>query len=172
MNLRHRPDLRGKAMKRAMLLLIPLLAGCGRGDGDETAGRQSREPAQTTDLTGLYEAREGGEQRARMCMVSDPSGTVSFAIAAEAPDGGSCAGAGEAVREGKLLRLTMGGDQQCVIEAQVAGTLVTLPRSLPEGCAYYCGPGASFAGAAFEKTGGTRQDAMRAMDLAGHPLCG
>lgn len=168
-------------MKAAILLLIPLLAGCGRGDGDEGAGRDSRveaarrgsaQPAQTADLTGLYEARGQGERRARMCMISDPSGPVSFGIVTEAPGGGSCGGAGEAVRQGKLLRLTMTGDEECVIETQIAGTQVTFPGTLAEGCAYYCGPGATLAGAAFEKTGGTAQDAMRAIDLAGDPLCG
>lgn len=159
-------------MKRAILLLIPLLAGCGRGDGDETAGRDSREPVQTADLTGLYEAGGEGGQRARMCMISDPSGAASFAIVTETPDGGSCGGAGEAVRKGNMLRLTMAGDEQCVIDAQTGGTQVTLPRSLAEGCAYYCAPGASLAGAVFEKTGGTAKDAMRATDLAGDPLCG
>lgn len=159
-------------MKWAILLLIPLLAGCGRSDGDETAGRESREPVQTAVLTGLYEAAGKGEQRAQMCMISDPTGVVSFGIATEEPDGDSCGAAGEAVRQADLLRLTMGGDEECVIEARIAGTQVTLPPSVPEGCAYYCGPGASLAGTVFEKTGGTAEDAMRALDLAGDPLCG
>jgi hypothetical protein len=161
-------------MKLAILLLIPLLAGCGRGDGDDAAAPDSGEPVQIADLTGLYEARAEGEQRSRMCMISDPSGSgpVSFGIVTETPGGGSCSGAGEALGEGRLLRLTMGGDEECVIEAQISGTQVTFPLGLPEGCAYYCGPGATLAGATFEKTGGTAQDAMRAIDLAGDPLCG
>ena len=159
-------------MKRLILLLVPLLAACGTGDGNETAGRHSREPVQIADLTGLYEARGGGEQRSRMCMISAETGEASFAIVVEAPGGGSCGGAGEAVREGNLLRLTMGGDEQCVIGAQIAGTQVTFPSSLPEGCDYYCGPGATLAGAVLKKTGGTAEDAMRAKDLAGDPLCG
>lgn len=159
-------------MKRAILLLILLLAGCGRRDAQEAAGRGSREPVQTAELTGLYEARGEGEQRARMCMMSEPSGAATFAIVTEAPDGGSCGGAGDAVREGNLLRLKMSGDEQCVIEAKIGGTRVTLPARLPEGCAYYCAPGVTLAGAVFEKTGGTAQEAMRALDLADDPLCG
>ena len=155
-----------------MLLLIPLLAGCGRGEGDESAERTSGEPVQTADLTGLYEARGEGEQRDRMCMVSEPGGPVSFGIVTDRPGAGSCGGAGEAVRESDLLRLTMGGDEECVIEAQISGTRVTFAENLPDGCAYYCAPGATLAGATFEKTGGTSQDAMRALDLAGDPLCG
>jgi hypothetical protein len=169
-------------MKRSILLLIPLLAACGRGEGDDTAGgdtrepvktagRDSREPVQTADLTGLYEARREDGRSARMCMTSDQSGTVSFAIVTEAPDGG-CGGAGEAVREAGLLRLTMGGDEECVINGRIAGTQVTFPTSLAQGCAYYCAAGASLAGVTLEKTGGTTPDAMRAIDLAGDPLCG
>ena len=163
-------------MKRAILLLVPLLAACGRGGGDETAGPASRERGQQArvqiaDLTGLYQARGEGGQRGRMCMISAKSGATAFGSVTEAP-GGSCGGAGEAVRKGNLLRLTMGGDEQCVIEARIAGTQVSLPPGLPQGCAYYCGPGATLAGSAFEKTGGAEEDAMRAMDLAGDPLCG
>ncbi|MGI8704223.1 MAG: hypothetical protein ACR2JJ_00205 [Sphingomicrobium sp.] len=159
-------------MKQAMLLLIPLLAGCARGDGDESAGRETRDPVQTADLTGLYEARGEGGQSARMCMISDSSGRASFAIVTETRDAGSCGGAGEAVREARLLRLSMAGDEECVIEARVEDRQVTFPPNLPEGCAYYCAPGATLAGADFEKTGGTAKDAMRATDLAGDPLCG
>ena len=104
-------------------------------------------------------------------MISERSGAASFALVAEA-SGGGCGGAGEAVRQGDLLRLTMGGDEECVIEAQIAGARVTIPGSLPEGCAYYCAPGATLAGTAFEKIGGTTEDAMRALDPAGDPLCG
>lgn len=159
-------------MKAPILLLIPLLAGCGRGDGDETAGRDSRDPVQTGDLIGLYEARAQGKQRGQMCMVPGPTGATSFAIVTETPDRGSCSGAGEAVRDASLVRLTMAGDEECVIEARIAGTQVTLPARLPNGCAYYCAPGATLAGAVFEKTGGTAEDAMRAVDLVGEPLCG
>jgi hypothetical protein len=66
----------------------------------------------------------------------------------------------------------MTGDEQCVIEARIDGTRVTMPQTLPAGCAYYCGAGARMTGAAFDKTGGTAEDAMRAIDLVGDRLCG
>lgn len=160
------------AMRPAILLLILLLSGCERSDGDRTAGQDSPARVQTAELTGLYEARGEGGHSARMCMISDPSGTASFAIVTERSDAGSCGGAGEAVREASLLRLTMAGDEECVIEARIDGAQVTLPPSLPERCGYYCGAGATLAGTMLEKTGGTEEDAMRATDLAGDPLCG
>ena len=157
-------------MEWRALLLIPLLAGCGRSAGDRPAEPEGGDPVQIADLTGLYEGRGAGD-RDRMCMVSDPSGTTSFAIVTDSP-AGSCAGAGEAVGDADVLRMTMGGDEACVIEARVDGVQVTLPPQLAPGCAYYCAPGATLAGAAFEKTGGTAADAMRATDPAGDPLCG
>ena len=169
-------------MRQAIFIAIAALAACSgresggnadgasveRGDGGAVERASS---VQTTDLTGLYEEAPGGGQRARMCVVSK-AGTVAFGIVTETPDGGSCAGAGEAKRIGGVMRLTMGGDQQCVIDAKATGTAVTFPATVGPGCAYYCAPGATLAGEAFEKTGGTTEDAMRATDLAGDPLCG
>lgn len=160
-------------MKHAPLLLIPLLAGCGGSEGGGEAARRTSGPAvQTAELTGLYEARGEGGQHHRMCMISDESGAAAFGIVTEAPDGASCGGAGRAVRQGAVLRLTMTGDQECAIAARIDGTKVTFPATVGESCSYYCGPGATLAGISFEKTGGTAADAGRAMDLAGGPLCG
>ena len=168
-------------MRQAILFLAPLLAACGGGGGNDSAGRviaggetaasDSRPEVQTADLTGLYEARAQGAKRSRMCMISEEPSSAAFGLVVETP-GGSCGGAGEAVRTGNRLRLTMAGEGECAIEALLEGTQVTFPDSLPEGCAYYCGSGATLAGERFEKTGGTVEEAMRATDLAGDPLCG
>ena len=159
-------------MKRPLLLATILLTGCGEKGGDRTPARETIKTAvQVASLTGLYEARVGGEQLASLCMISDASGAASFALVSDGPNGGTCGGAGKAIREGEQLRLTLAGDEQCVIEAKIKDTLVTLPQGLPQGCAYYCAPNATLAGAIFEKVGGTSQDAMRAVDLAGDPLC-
>jgi hypothetical protein len=156
-------------MRQAILLLTLLATACG-GGGDETAGGDTRAAVQTTDLTGLYEGAGEGEQRHRMCMISDPSGGAEFGVVVETPTG-SCSGAGRAVRSENALRLTMAGGEVCGIEARLEGTRVTFPSTVFERCAYYCAPGATLSGAMFDKTGGTDQDAMRASDLAGDPLC-
>ena len=165
-------DSKRGVMKRLFLPLIALLAACGSGDRTDGGGRDSVRRVQLADLTGLYEAPDQGGQRARMCMISEPRGGASFAIVIQEPDGRSCGGAGKAVRTAGLLRLTMAGEGDCVIDARIAGGQLVLPRTLPRGCAYYCAAGATLAGAVFEKTGGTREDARRAADLAGDPLCG
>lgn len=167
-------------MRMAALLLIPLLAACGggegtgtavlNGDGDAASPRPSAD-VQTEQLTGLYEAASTAGQSAQMCMISDPSGAAAFGIVTRNSNAGNCGGAGQAVRQGNMLRLTMTGDEECLIQAQIDGTRVTFPSALPQSCSYYCGSGASLAGMTFDKTGGTTADAKRATDLAGDPLC-
>ena len=160
---------------RLALLVLVALVGCRGGDGD--GNRSGNAPAprsgsvQTDTLTGLYEGGEG-PRRNQMCMIQRENST-RFGLVVWAQQGEtSCSGSGRATREGSRLRLAMEGDETCVIVAQLDGRRVTLPAGLPQGCAYYCGPNAQMAGAAFDKTGGTEADAMRAVDLVEDPLCG
>lgn len=161
-------------MRAATPILCLLLAACGTGgEGEQTAAPEAREAAvQTAELTGLYEGEGAGERRDRLCMLARGSGMTRFGIVTWGPEGRNCSGAGSAVRQGDVLRLAMAGDEECAIEARIEDRQVTLPAALPQGCDYYCGPGATLAGKRFEKTGGTAQDAMRATDLVGDPLCG
>ena len=71
-----------------------------------------------------------------------------------------------------IALLAMQGDESCVIEARIEGSRVTLPSTLPPGCAYYCGPGVEMGGATFDQAGDSDGDARRAVDLVGDPLCG
>lgn len=169
------PPLVGRKPMRKRLTLVPFLfvAACGTGGEGESEAPDAREAAvQTAELTGLYEGEGEGERRDRMCVIDRGTGIARFGIVTWAAGDANCSGAGEAVREGEALRLTMAGDEECMIEARIENGNVTLPAAIPEGCAYYCGPGATLAGKRFEKTGGTAEDAMRATDLVGDPLCG
>jgi hypothetical protein len=158
-------------MKRSLLLLLPL-AACGTGDepGNKAAADAPAKSVQTAQLTGLY---EGGTtpQRNQMCIIDRAGGDAQFGLVVWGPEQRSCSGIGQARREGNVLRLAMTGDETCVIEARIEGTRVTLPAELPQGCAYYCGEGARMTAASFDKIGGTAEDAARAVDLVGDPLC-
>ena len=150
-----------------------LLAGCGTGDpGNQVAGvPQARKAAvQTAELTGLYEGGSG-EQRDQMCILDRGTGNARFGLVTWGANQSSCSGEGVAVRSGDTLRLTMEGDETCVLEAQIDGGNVQFPAQAGPGCSYYCGAGATLAGLTLEKTGGTAEDAMRATDLVGDPLC-
>ena len=166
-------------MKKALFLLA-FLAGCGRGDqpADNSAEPESRSaeaaakrPAAATDarLTGLYEGGSGA-QKNQLCIV-EKGGDAQFGLIVWGGNLHSCAGAGQALRQGERLTLKMAGDEACSIEASLKGGAVSLPKSLPEGCAYYCGARASFAGASFTRAGSTEADAKKATDIAGDPLC-
>ena len=148
---------------QAALALLIALSGCS-GSPENASGDVS-------DLPGLYESGVG-PRRNQLCLV-ERDGATRFGLIAWARQGdNSCTGKGRATRDGERLSLAMQGDESCRIEARIEGGRVTLPTSLPQGCAYYCGPGAQMTGARFERSRGSTEDAARAVDLVGDPLCG
>lgn len=165
---------------RYPLLIVLLLAACGRGDpqADNSAAADSRAPAAESKapapapdarLTGLYEGGSG-EQKNQLCMV-DKGAETQFGLLVWGGNLHSCSGAGRAVRKGERLSLSMTGDETCTIEATLKDGVVTLPATVPLGCAYYCGARASFASARFTRSGSTEADSKKATDIAGDPLC-
>ena len=158
---------------RQVLMALILVAGCGAGSdqGNEARPRSGKGgEVQITGLAGLYEG--GASLRPnQMCMVEQGS-EASFALVVWGSSMHSCSGSGKAVREGNTLRLTMAGDETCAIEAKISGSRLSLPANVPEGCSYYCGAQARLDGASFVKKSSKVEDAMKAKDLVGEPLCG
>ncbi|HEX8626173.1 MAG TPA: hypothetical protein VF782_14000 [Allosphingosinicella sp.] len=170
-------------MKKTFLILL-LVTACGRDDpapGNEAApgpggpaASKSRPESPSTAaagkrLAGLYEGGRGA-QKNQMCIV-EKGGEAEFGMLVWGGNMHSCSGAGRAVRSGERLTLTMTGDETCTIQASLRDGAVTLPETLPLGCAYYCGARASFAGASFTKSGSSPADVRKATDIAGDPLC-
>ena len=137
--------------------------------GSTAPSSSSSAPVQTATLTGLYEAGTA-PLTSQMCVI-ESGGSARFGLVHRAAGGQGCGGAGTAVRQGAVLRLSMTGDEPCVIEARIEGTRVSFPASLPAGCRYYCSAGARLDGLRLDKTGGTEADARRAEDLIGDRLC-
>ena len=160
-------------MKRLILMLL-VLGGC-RAEESPEAPKQAPTPAgattsaSSTALTGLFEG-PAGETRNQLCMV-EGEGSARFGMVVWGGNLHSCSGTGTATRLGDTLTLAMAGDSTCSIEATVEGDTITLPATLPEGCAYYCGARARMTDASFARTGTTREDALKAKDLVGDPLC-
>ena len=168
-------------MKKPLIALL-LLAGCGSpGPGNEASGGNGASPetasgntaaqaVATARLTGLYEGGQPGRPN-QLCIVDRGTGDSRFGIIVWGANMHSCSGAGEAVRDGARLRLRMAGDEACTVEARIDSGTVTLADTVPEGCGYYCGAQARFEGAVLARRGTTAEDAMKAKDLVGDPLC-
>lgn len=152
-------------MRLFILPIVSLLAACS--SGSEGIG----EPTESSDLTGLYLGDGAGAENNRVCMIRDPEGSVRFGIVTLAADRSACSGLGTATKTGENVVLTMSGEGDCAIPATLSDGELEFPDSLPEGCAYYCGPDASLAKASFQKIGATREAAGQATDLVGDPLC-
>lgn len=164
-------------MKQLLPLLL-LLAGCDRAAqtadnrSEPAAGPPgaeapaSKAPAARSRLTGLYEGGTGA-QKNQLCLV-EKGGEPEFGLIVWGGNLHSCSGAGVAVRSGERLTLRMTGDETCAINATIKGGTVTLPATLPTGCAYYCGARASMGGTTFTRSG---DDVKKATDIAGDPLC-
>lgn len=161
------------------LLALLFLAGCSGGDSEGAnqaapAAPPGARPAgggTLTSLTGLY---EGGavDPKNQLCMIEEEGGSARFGLVVWGSDLHSCSGSGTARRDGAVLRLAMAGDEACAIEAKVSGTTISLPAAIPDGCAYYCGAGATMKDVTFSQTGAAADDAAKAKDLVGEPLCG
>jgi hypothetical protein len=157
----------------SLAVALALLGGCGSQEkdaGNQAAGEvgKASAPGGSASLAGLYEGGSAA-RRDQLCIVERGGGTNQFGLIVWGSNDHSCMGAGEAVRQGERLVLRMAGDSTCEIEARMAGGAVSLPAKVPEGCAYYCGARARFEARTLTRTG---DDALKARDLVGDPLCG
>jgi hypothetical protein len=165
---------------RAVMMIL-LLAGCSKADEGE--GKEEGEPkgagkaapifradGALASLTGLY---EGGPDLApsQLCII-DEKQEIRFALLMRRDAEKSCSGGGTLVRDGGTLRFTMAGESACAFDAALNGRTVTVSGPVPPSCSYYCTAGTSLDGANFTLHGASIEDARRARDLVGEPLCG
>ena len=165
-------------------LLLAACGGAAEQEGNNSASPAGAQEASegeakgaaaqaigTSRLTGLYEDKRQGEP-SQLCIIDKGTGNAQFGIIVRGEGLNSCSGAGQAIRDGEMLRLRMAGDSECEIRASIDGATVALPAEVPAGCAYYCAiSGARFGGARLTRTGTTAEDAMKAKDIVGDPLC-
>jgi hypothetical protein len=169
-------------MKKS-LVIVALVAGCGASSGSNNQAAAPRQngregappaaaPARPSDAPGLAGLYQGGNpaQPNQLC-IADSGDSTQFGLTVWGPNMTACSGAGLAKVVGGKLTLSMTGDSACAVTAQIVGGKVTLPAALPEGCAYYCAPKVSFAGAAFSLKEAGASGAAKARDVAGDPLC-
>lgn len=103
-----------------------------------------------------------GQGRDRLCIAGNRVGFVAYGERAA-----NCSVRGRISRSAEnRLTFIPEGDEDCRIEAREESGRIRLGvRAAP--CAYYCGPGADFAGREFHKDA----SASPAVDVAGDPLC-
>lgn len=144
------------------LILAPLaltLVACGTA-AEEPAGQPVEENA---SAAAAGPSTFTGPGRDRLCL-DERSGRAGFITYGS--DNRNCSVIGAVQRNGSQLTITPEGDQTCRIEATLTGGEMRLGQ-VAESCAYYCAPGASFAGKSFRRSDGGE----RVTDLAGDPLC-
>ncbi len=157
-------------MKKSLIVLA-FVAGCG-ASSQQGGNASGSEPAAVTagGLTGLYQTG-AGQRPDQMCIV-EKGGKAQFGVTIWGKNLRACSGAGTATLSGDRLTLKMGGDSACTLEASMKDGVVTFPTDVPATCAYYCGGGATFAGARVTRIGATNADALKPKDIAGESLCG
>ena len=135
---------------RITCLAFLLLAACSNGDG---AGDALVGVYRSSDRDALCVAREGEALKA---------GLITYGTGAT-----NCSLAGRAETLGDLLILVPRGDSECSVEIRFADESATI-GARSQSCAYYCGPGADFAGRVLRKA---PDAAPKVTDFAGDPLC-
>ena len=134
---------------RSILILAPLLAAC------------SQEAAQPSLATGTF----AGEGRDRLCIAGDP-GAYRAGLIAYGEGNANCSAAGRLEQSGATWVLVPQGEGDCRIPLEINGNIARIGRP-PAACSYYCGPGASLAGKAYNRA----DMGAKATDFAGDPLC-
>jgi hypothetical protein len=135
---------------RFTCLAVLLLAACSKNDGPAEA---LVGVYRSSDSDALCVAREGNALKA---------GLVTYGTGAT-----NCSLAGRAETRGYLLILSPRGDSECSVEIRLADGSATI-GARSQSCAYYCGPGANFAGRVLRKA---PDAAQKVIDFAGDPLC-
>jgi hypothetical protein len=135
---------------RSACLAALLLAACSRGVDPGDA------------LIGVYR----GQDRDALCIAREGDG-LKAGVVTYGSGALNCSLAGRAEVRGKSLFITPRGDSECSVDIRVIDGVATLgPRT--QACAYYCGPGADFAGRELRKT---PDAATKVTDFAGDALC-
>ena len=138
-------------MRFLTLALALTAAGCA----------QQQPSAQGALAAGTF----SGGGRDALC-IAGPAGAQRGGLIVFGPGEANCTAAGRIEPAGAGWQLVPAGDGECRIALTANAAGITLGPANPA-CAYYCGPGADYAGKSFRKA----PDAAPATDLAGDPLC-
>jgi hypothetical protein len=134
---------------RPILPLALFLAAC------------TQQPAETSLATGTF----AGEGRDRLCIAGEP-GNYRGGLVAYGEGDVNCSASGRIEDQNGQFALVPRGEGACRIPLTIEGNSVLVDK-VPAACTYYCGPGATMGGKAYNKA----DMGAQAVDLAGDPLC-
>ena len=140
-------------LRSVALLSVILVAACDQ---------QGENPADVAVETAQPATIYSGPGRNQLCLKGRRAGFVVYASG----DDTNCSVRGTFKRGDSQLVIAPDGDSECRIQAGEQDSSLAL-GPVPPACAYYCGPGASFAGATFDMIPASRP----VTDFAGDPLC-
>ena len=106
-----------------------------------------------------------GEGRDRLCIAGEP-GSYRGGLIIYGGGDVNCSATGRIDMKDGQIALVPRGDTTCRIPLAVQSNSVRI-GDVGAACAYYCGPGASMAGKAFNRS----DMGSTAVDLVGDPLC-
>ena len=135
---------------RLICITVLLLAGCSEGADPGDA------------LIGNYR----GPVRDALCIAREGEG-LKVGLIAYGDGDMNCSFSGPAQIRGNSLVITPRGDSDCSVQVSVTNDVATLGQRTAA-CAYYCGPGANFAGRELRKA---PEASPKVSDFAGDPLC-
>ncbi|MEM8918663.1 MAG: hypothetical protein AAGE37_07360 [Pseudomonadota bacterium] len=156
-------------MKRKLAILLMLgLAACEAADEGISADEAPDVPLSSLEqaaieagvipdirnvtLSGAFE-RQSELGVDRFCAVgNDERGYQVGVLAVFGPES-KCEGLGEATRAGEQVKIRLSSKESCSFEASFDGVELQIPGSLPESCASYCTPRATFSGVSFYLVG-------------------
>lgn len=152
------------------VLLVGLLAGCGRGDAiagppDNPLEATARERGVVLDEravpTGVFERRHDLGRDA-LCVVPGAGGDYRFALTAAYGPGLICQGTGTLTDNQGVWTLRFAGKSGCIVTVREGSDELRLPGQLPTECAALCPNRASISGLRLPRASWDGQDAVRA----------
>jgi hypothetical protein len=121
----------------------------------------SQQPAEPSMTTGTF----AGEGRDRLCIAGEP-GSYRGGLIVFGEGDVNCSASGRVAAQAGGFALVPRGEGGCRIPLTIDGNTVRI-GNVPASCSYYCGPGASMTGKAYNRS----DMGAKAVDLAGDPLC-
>jgi hypothetical protein len=151
-----------------------LLAGCGSGGGEESAGARLEAAAiergvipgpDSLRVVGAY-----GRGADRACVI-ERGGALKLGVDVAYGGNLGCTARGTAKQDGEDIEITLDGSEECRFTARFDGDELVFPGRLPDGCASFCDAPASLAGLTVDRLSDAAAEVRAMRGQQGSLLC-